>query len=63
MTPAAVSAAIKRIEKTLRSKLFERTTRVIRLTPQAKVFAQQSKHAGNWTMENWALHQKQAEMK
>jgi len=63
MTPAAVSAAIKRIEKTLRSKLFERTTRVIRLTPQGESFRKTCQHMLEiWANGKLALHQKQAEI-
>src|SRR5689334_14936995 len=36
MTPAAASAALKRLESQLGARLFERSTRAMRLTPQGQ---------------------------
>lgn len=40
LTPAAVSAAIKRIEATLKARLVERSTRAVRLTAEGEQVAQ-----------------------
>lgn len=38
MTPAAASASLKRLERALEARLFERSTRSLRLTPEGSVF-------------------------
>lgn len=38
VTPAAASAALKRLEAALEVRLFERSTRALRLTPEGEVF-------------------------
>jgi DNA-binding transcriptional LysR family regulator len=38
LTPAAVSAVVKRLEQALGAKLFERSARVLRLTPAGEAF-------------------------
>lgn len=38
VTPAAASAALKRLEQSLEVRLFERSTRALRLTPEGEVF-------------------------
>ncbi|WP_417761440.1 LysR family transcriptional regulator [Shewanella sp.] len=45
MTPAAISAAIKRVEQQLGTTLFIRSTRSLRLTPQGEQYLQQCEHA------------------
>ena len=37
MTPAAASATLKRLEAQLGTRLFERSTRAMRLTPQGQI--------------------------
>ncbi|QSX34393.1 LysR family transcriptional regulator [Shewanella avicenniae] len=45
MTPAAISAAIKRVEQQLGTALFVRSTRNLRLTPQGELYLQQCEQA------------------
>ncbi|MCH1918347.1 LysR family transcriptional regulator [Shewanella sp. A3A] len=45
MTPAAISAAIKRVEQQLGTALFVRSTRSLRLTPQGEQYLQQCEQA------------------
>ncbi|KFZ39102.1 LysR family transcriptional regulator [Shewanella mangrovi] len=45
MTPAAISAAIKRVEQQLGTVLFVRSTRNLRLTPQGEQYLQQCEQA------------------
>lgn len=60
ITPAAVSAAIKRLEATLRTTLFERTTRTIRLTPQGESFCKTCQYLLEvWAHGKLALQNKQ----
>lgn len=42
LTPAGVSASIKRLEQSLGARLFERSARVLRLTPAGQAFLQAS---------------------
>lgn len=45
MTPAAASAALKRLETQLGARLFERSTRAMRITPQGQVLVDYAKRA------------------
>ncbi|HEY0907185.1 MAG TPA: LysR family transcriptional regulator [Methylophilus sp.] len=45
VSPAVASATLKRLEKTLLTQLFVRTTRQMRLTPQGEAFLQHARQA------------------
>jgi hypothetical protein len=50
MLAATASAAIKRLERRLQCRLFERTTRALRLTQQGEVFLSHTKLGGRFTI-------------
>jgi len=52
---AAISAAVKRLEHSLGVRLFERTTRAIRLTPQGELMTERARRALDWLAEGQAL--------
>ena len=45
MSTAAVSAALKRLEKTLGARMFERTTRLVRPTPEGDLMIDHARRA------------------
>jgi DNA-binding transcriptional LysR family regulator len=45
LTPAAASARLARLEAELRARLFERTTRQLRLTDEGRLYLTCSEHA------------------
>ncbi|GGX42899.1 LysR family transcriptional regulator [Saccharospirillum salsuginis] len=55
LTPAAASAALKRLEAQLNVRLFERSTRSLRLTPEGEVFAEHGRGALGMLADGEAL--------
>ena len=55
LTPAAASAALKRLEAQLQVRLFERSTRSLRLTPEGEVFAEHGRSALGMLADGEAL--------
>lgn len=45
LTPASVSRSIKRLEERLGVRLFSRTTRIVRLTPEGQLYLQECRQA------------------